>query len=161
MKVIALDVDGVLREKHWEAGKPQILIPATAQKLWAMEMRGICISNQAGCYWGYSTIATKIAEFRWLMGRLPIQRCYFCPDYGSAGIWVSRWAWNIQRTPGRNYRKPGSGLFDLAKEQGFQISLYVGDMSGRNPGESSSDALAAHAAIVPYLDIEDFWKIKQ
>ena len=87
MKVIALDVDGVLREKHWEAGKPQILIPATAQKLWAMQSPTICISNQAGCYWGYSTIATKIAEFRWLMGRLPIQRCYFCPDYGSTGIW--------------------------------------------------------------------------
>lgn len=117
----------------------------------------ICISNQQGIKWGYVPKELVIMQFGWLMGKIPqIKASFFCPDEGKSCIAIING--ELKEFEGEGFRKPDSGMAELAQKLGFPITHYVGDLSG-NPNYADgrdSDFQFAKNSGLQYLDVNEF-----
>ncbi len=170
--MIAFDRDGVLVGVlgDFEASHPgkyrgnngeMPLIAPVVGKIAQMGEPVICISNQAGIKYGYTTEAKVIEQFRWLMRQIPLLKgCVFCPDEGNLCVIVPKGepifevfcSEPIYRKPGPGMGKQACAYFDC------DISLYVGDLSGRPDygGGRDSDLQFAQNVGCKYLDVQDY-----
>lgn len=161
--MIAFDRDGVLvgvlgdfeanHPKHINGHEMNLIMPVVEK----INSPCICISNQQGIKWGYISKELVILQFGWLMGKIPqIQASFFCPDAGESCIAIVEG--KVKEFEGKEFRKPDSGMAELAKSLGFPITHYVGDLSG-NPNYADgrdSDLQFAKNSGLQYLDVNEF-----
>lgn len=114
----------------------------------------VIASNQGGIEKGYKSLSDVFLEFRYCLELYPqIVEAYFCPNFSGGECWrvwgdCSK-AHRIRYNDGRNYRKPGAGMLQLAIEiHAPDEVLYVGD----RPEEEE----AASAAGVPFMWADEF-----
>lgn len=167
--MIAFDRDGVLTGVlgDWEACHPKhynnsVEMPLIKEVIQKINKPCVVISNQQGIKWGYCSLETVIGQFEWLMQRVPqIQASLFCPDGGNKSWIVKKDGWIRQYETEvliNFFRKPEKGMAVLARDLGFDIDTYVGDLSG-NPDYADgrdSDRLFAQNAGLKYLDVNKF-----
>ena len=168
--MLAVDRDGVLVGKlgDFESGHPknyQTEQMPIIEKMQAslINIPFVVISNQQGIKWGYCSIELVIAQFKWLMQQFPsCKGCIFCPDEGfNAWVMIRQGDVFNNIDASANFRKPNPGMATLAKELGWNLTEYVGDLSGNpNYGDGrDSDRLFAENAGLKYWDVND-WIVK-
>ena len=165
--MIAFDRDGVLVGVlgDWEACNPKhynnsIEMPLIKEVIQKINEPCIVISNQQGVKWGHYSLETVIGQFEWLMQQVPqIQSCLFCPDEGYHTCFLHREGSSFRAVCSQPiYRKPNSGMIDVAIKQRFPVDTYVGDLSGNldyAEGRDSDRQFAQNAGL-KYLDVNEF-----
>lgn len=161
MKLLILDKDGTIvyptHGQFVDAPWHQARIDGISALLNRYVVDGWCLaiaSNQAGIEKGYKSLSDAFLEFRYCLELYPqIMEAYFCPNFSGGECWR---VWNdcsesyrIRYSDGRNYRKPGPGMLQLAMEiHSPDEVLYVGDRS--------EDEGAATSAGIPFMLAEAF-----